>query len=292
MRLDRFRAARAGAVLVASVMLTAAGSACGSADAPVSPRSINGTTADAIVNGSVRLAYSLDLPPGSGPFPAVVLGHGSGQVTRQQLLWLSQQFVARGVAVLRFDKRGVGESTGVYSGVGVGNSVAQFSDLASDIVAAVRFVRGRAEIDARRVGLAGVSQAGWILPIAARELGDAAFMILWSGPVCSVGLEIFYSDLAEFSSVPLADVYARLPSFSGAPGFDPIDTLRVVSTPTLWLLGLDDRSIPVKTTLDNLAALTAGGRPFEWRTYPGLGHSLSPGVWDDIGPWLARMARP
>jgi predicted esterase len=55
------------------------------------------------------------------------------------------------------------------------------------------------------------------------------------------------------------------------------------------LLGLDDHSIPVQTTLANLKRLSADGRPVEWRTYPGLDHQLSPGVWDDIGAWLARF---
>jgi hypothetical protein len=64
-----------------------------------------------------RLAYSLDLPPGAGPFPAAVIGHGSGRVTRDQLKWFSDRLLAAGFATLRFDKRGVGESTGQYSEV-------------------------------------------------------------------------------------------------------------------------------------------------------------------------------
>ena len=166
-----------------------------------------------------------------------------------------------------------------------------FPSLASDIVAAARFLRTRPEIDARRIGLAGVSQAGWILPHAAREMGDAAFVVLLSGPVCSVGLEIFYSDLAEQTSRPLDDVYAVLPSFTGPAGYDPLPVLEALTTPTLWILGLDDRSIPVRTTVDSLTRLAASGKPFEWKTYEGLGHSLSPVVWDDIGRWAERFRR-
>jgi predicted esterase len=47
-----------------------------------------------------------------------------------------------------------------------------------------------------------------------------------------------------------------------------------------------DRSIPVRTTVENLAALSAAGKPFEWKTYPGLGHGLSPAVWSDIDAWV------
>jgi pimeloyl-ACP methyl ester carboxylesterase len=194
-----------------------------------------------------------------------------------------------GFAVLRFDKRGVGASTGTYVFVGTRDSPVVFPELASDIVAGARFLRTRPEIDRRRIGLAGWSQAGWILPHAARQLGDAAFVVLFSGPVCSVGLEIYYSDLAENTTRPLTAVYALLPEFHGAPGYDPLPTLRELSTPALWLLGIDDRSIPIETTVANLRTLAGAGRPFEWRTYEGLGHDLSPRIWKDVEPWVARF---
>src|SRR6188472_577924 len=123
-------------------------------------------------NGDVRLAFTLDLPPGPGPFPAIVAGHGSGKLTRQDVAWFSAQWTRLGFAVLRFDKRGVGESTGTYVFVGTKDSPEVFPQLASDIAAGARFLRTRPEIDPRRIGLSGVSQAGWILPHAARELGD------------------------------------------------------------------------------------------------------------------------
>jgi acetyl esterase/lipase len=167
-------------------------------------------------------------------------------------------------------------------------------ELASDVVAAARFLRAQRGIDPRRVGLSGNSQAGWILPYAARELGDAAFVVLFSGPVCSVGLENYYSDFAENTTRPLDEVNALMPGFNGPPGFDNVPTLERLNTPTLWLLGLEDRSIPIPATLANLQRLRAEGRPFEWRTYEGLGHSLSPQVWDDVARWVApvRNAAP
>jgi pimeloyl-ACP methyl ester carboxylesterase len=240
-------------------------------------------------NGDVHLAYTLDLPHGSGPFPAVVAGHGSGRTRRQDLARFAAEWTRIGFAVLRYDKRGVGESTGTYVFVGARDSPAVFPELASDIVAGVRFLRTRPEIDKQRIGLAGWSQAGWILPHAARELGDAAFVVLFSGPVCSVGLEMYYSDLAENTTRPLPQVYALLPEFHGTPGYDPLPTLRDLNTPALWLLGIDDRSIPIQTTIANLQTLASAGRPFEWRTYEGLGHDLSPRIWEDVGPWVARF---
>ena len=176
-----------------------------------------------------------------------------GSITRH-LTWLASQWTRRGFAVLRFDKRGTGESTGTYVNVGTHDSPTVFPRLASDIVAAVRVSEDTAQVDRRRIGLAGGSQAGWILPIAAQELGDVP-LILLSGPVCSVGLEMYFSDLAENTTRPLSEVNALLPAFHGPPGFDPLPTLKALNTPTLWLLGQDDRSIPIETTLANLKTL-------------------------------------
>lgn len=274
------------AILLAAALAPACRNVGGS-----TPASDTGPLPATFPNGDVRLAFTLDLPPGRPPFPAVVFAHGSGRITRGQLAWAAAEWNRLGFATLRFDKRGVGGSTGAYSGVGVRNSDVMLGLLASDVVAGVRFLRTRQEIDSRRIGLFGNSQAGWILPQAARQLGDAAFMVLYSGPVCSVGLENYYSDLAEFTTRPLSEVYPLLPAFKGPPGYDPVPTLRAVNTPALWLLGTDDRSIPIETTLQNLKVLAAAGKPFEWRTYEGLGHSLSPSVWEDVGPWVARFRR-
>lgn len=279
-----------GGLLPLFVMLvTAFATGCGGA--AVGPSAAAQRTSGFIDNGGVRLAFEIDLPPGAGPFPAVVFGHGSGRITRHELRFLSSRWTALGFAVLRFDKRGVGESTGAYSGVGPSNSVAMFDALASDVAAAARFLRGQPMIDPARVGLSGVSQAGWILPVAARQLGGVAFMVLLAGPVCSVGLENYYSDMVEFSPGSLDDAYARLPAFRGPDGFDPVPVLQSINTPTLWLLGEEDRSIPVKTTVDNLKVLAAAGKPYEWRTYPGMGHSLGAAIWDDIDRWVARFRR-
>lgn len=276
-------------VVIAAAVWTvlAACSTEGHAARPAKPGPLPRT----IRNGDVELAFTLDLPPGPGPFPGVVLGHGSGRITRQELAGFAARWTSLGFAVLRFDKRGTGESTGTFVFVGTKDSPTVFPQLASDVVAAARFMRTRPEIDPRHVGLAGWSQAGWILPLAARELGDAAFVVLFSGPVCSVGLEMYYSDFAENTTRPLDEINPLMPGFKGPPGFDPVPTLQQLNTPALWLLGLADRSIPVQSTLRNLEALAAAGRPFEWRTYEGLDHPLSPRIWDDVAPWVERFKR-
>jgi len=106
-----------------------------------------------------------------------------------------------------------------------------------------------------------------------------------------MGLEMYYSDLAENTTRPLDEVYALLPRFKGPLGYDPVPTLQQVNTPALWLLGLGDRSIPIQSTFENLQALSASGHPFEWRTYEGLDHDLSPRIWADVEPWVERFKR-
>jgi len=78
------------------------------------------------------------------------------------------------VAVLGYDKRGVGGSTGDWN-------TASFDDLAGDVVAAFEYLKTRGDIDPAQIGVLGVSQAGWIMPLAAVRAKDLAFLISISG---------------------------------------------------------------------------------------------------------------
>jgi dienelactone hydrolase len=122
-----------------------------------------------------RLAGTLLLPNKPGPHPAVVMIHGSGPSTRDALWPWADVYARAGIAVLIHDKRGTGASTGSWSG-------ASFEDLAADAHAGLRMLRARPEIDARRVGLHGMSQGGWIAPLVARRAPDVAFIIAESAP--------------------------------------------------------------------------------------------------------------
>src|SRR5205085_9610056 len=82
--------------------------------------------------------------------------------------------IRHGIAVLGYDKRGVGSSTGDWR-------TATFEDLAGDVVAAFQYLKTRRDVDAAQIGLLGVSQAGWIMPIAAVRAHGIAFLISVSG---------------------------------------------------------------------------------------------------------------
>jgi pimeloyl-ACP methyl ester carboxylesterase len=235
-----------------------------------------------------RLSYRLDLPARSGPVPAVVFGHGSGRLNKDSCRFLAPGFLARGFATLCFDKRGVGESTGEYSSVGPANSERMFDLLGEDMAAGVRLLRARTDVDPQRIGLAGASQAGWIIPVAAARVRPA-FMIVLVGPTVSVGEEIFYSDLVEFNEQSLDAAYRKLSAFAGNRGFDPRPVLETLDVPGLWLLGGQDRSIPTPTTVAILDELTSKGRPFSRVVFPDHGHDLSGApLWDEIDRWLSR----
>ena len=274
-------------VLLAAVVGVACGKQASTPTAPSAP-SVNITTGF-FTSGGVQLNYRLDVPSRSGPVPAVVFGHGSGLATKDSCrgFGLADGFVARGYATLCFDKRGVGQSTGQFVQPIPSTSTAVFEVLSSDIAAGVEFLRGRPDIDRNRIGLAGGSQAGWILPLAAQK-SNAAFMLIIVGPTVSYGLEIFYSSIVEVTNAPVEEGYKALPFFSGIHGFDPKPVLESINVPGLWLLGGEDRSIPTPATVAILDQLIASGKPYSHVVFPGMGHNLPPS-WPDIDRWLASI---
>ena len=126
-------------------------------------------------NESVKLAGTLTLPAGPPPWPAMVLVHGSNALTRDVFGPWTRFFAGLGYAVLSYDKRGAGGSTGDWK-------QADFAMLAGDVLAGVRFLQERSDIIPDQIGLWGASQAGWIMPmVAARAPEDIAFMIVHAG---------------------------------------------------------------------------------------------------------------
>jgi len=130
----------------------------------------------------VVLAGTLTLPQGAGPFPAVILVSGSGAQDRDETMFghkpfavLADYLTRRGIAVLRYDDRGFGASTGNFD-------TATSADFASDANAAFAWLRRQPGIDARAIGLAGHSEGALVAPIAAAANPDLAFLVLLAGP--------------------------------------------------------------------------------------------------------------
>ncbi len=125
-------------------------------------------------NGAIQLAGTLVSPLVDGKKPAIILVHGSGAENREYMLPWARFLIRRGVAILGYDKRGVGESTGDWN-------TASVDDLAGDVVAAFEDLKTRSDIDREHIGVLGISQAGWIMPLAAVRAKGLAFLISISG---------------------------------------------------------------------------------------------------------------
>ena len=148
-------------------------------------------------SGTTTLAGTLFLPTTAGRHPALVLVHGSGEQDRNGVLPFARYLVRHGVAILAYDKRGVGSSEGDWR-------TSSFDALADDVLSGVAYLRTRPDIDRKRIGLLGVSQGGWIGPLAASRSRTVALVVSVSGPGVSPAeqtLDLIESEL-RLNGVP------------------------------------------------------------------------------------------
>lgn len=129
-----------------------------------------------------KLAGTLTMPESGGPFAAAILIAGSGPHDRDETVFghkpflvLADYLTRHGIAVLRADKRGIGQSAG-------NGETATTEDFAADVEAALGYLKTRKEIDATKIGLVGHSEGGLIAPIVAAKDKSVAFVVLMAGP--------------------------------------------------------------------------------------------------------------
>ena len=247
-------------------------------------------------------AATLSLPPGAGPFPAVAMVHGSGPRTRDEFDIFSAYLELNGFAVIADDKRGVGQSRGSFPGDLARPGTVEL--LAGDAEREVRFLAKLPQVDPRRVGLYGDSQAGWISALAASREPAVRWVISNSGPTTTVGETDYWGSLAGESESPPSGTRAQMLKQvrqGGRSGFDPAPALRKLTIPALWMFGADDRNVPTELCVERLEALKPG-HDFSWAVLPtahtplvlptGLLSSLpqSPGFdagfFPAVGAWL------
>jgi pimeloyl-ACP methyl ester carboxylesterase len=130
----------------------------------------------------IRLAGTLTRPKGVGKPPVVILISGSGpqdrnsEIMKHQPFWVLADFLStHGIAVLRYDERGVGESEGKFGG-------ATSEDFASDVMAAIEYLKKRKDVNKDRIGLIGHSEGGMIAPMVAVQSKDVKGIVLMAGP--------------------------------------------------------------------------------------------------------------
>jgi pimeloyl-ACP methyl ester carboxylesterase len=147
-----------------------------------------------LLNGEIKLAGTLTVPEGKGPFPAVIMITGSGTQNRDEEIFgfklfriIADHLTRRGIAVLRCDDRGLGSQgvPGRYTSL----------DFSGDVVAQAAYLRGRAEIAPDQIGLFGHSEGGIIAPMAAQNRdSNFAFMVLMAGTAVS-GKEVLLEQI-------------------------------------------------------------------------------------------------
>ena len=135
------------------------------------------------------LVGTLTIPKGEGQFPAMVLVSGSGQQNRDEELmnhrpfWVIADYCAlHGIAVLRYDDRGIGGSTGEVEN-------ATSLDFSYDAEAAFDYLRNRKEINASKVGILGHSEGGVINFMVSARRPEVAFLVSLAGPSVN-GIEV------------------------------------------------------------------------------------------------------
>ena len=262
--------------------------------------------------GEATLAATLTLPEGPGPFPVLVAVHGSSGGTRRDPLHehLHALLPDAGVAVLTYDRRGEGRSTG--------DAASSFEPLVEDAGAVVTAVRERVGVEASRVSLWGFSQGGWIAPLTAVRDPSVRALILVSPSGVTPGRQMAYAtarvlrlrgvDDRAVRSVSalrrrLDDAYRRgeqrtlvgeLDAIRSQPWFpdaylpDPADpeddawteqvdldvapTAAQLRIPVLITHGEDDRWVPVAESVEIWRRAYRGPR-LDVARLPGTGHS-------------------
>jgi uncharacterized protein len=133
-------------------------------------------------NGKVNLAATLTMPMGVGPFPAALLLGGSGPNDRDETIASHKPFLVladfltkKGVAVLRYDKRGIAKSTGNYA-------EATIENFTQDAQAALAYLKSRQEVDRKRVGIIGHSEGGILASLVAMGSNEVNWMVLLAAP--------------------------------------------------------------------------------------------------------------
>jgi uncharacterized protein len=230
----------------------------------------------------ITLAGSILRP--KNPFAAVVIVHGSDPVKRE--MEFAKRLAKEGIAVLTYDKRGVGESGGVYVGPSVGTNnidTTNLNLLSSDVNEAVKILQTYLKEKKITIGLVGFSQAGWIIPITASKKPQIEFMVLFSCPTITTLEQLrfqFYTNGNNNFWGNHTDADAREHTKNDPDKYqfaatDPKKTLNTLSIPGLWLFGEKDIQIPVKLCIEQLNTFKVQGKPFEYALFPTLGHNTA-----------------
>lgn len=215
---------------------------------------------------------------------AVVIVHGSGQEKR--MLEFATTLANNGIAVLTYDKRGVGESEGVYAGPEVGTNNVDFANLnllSLDASEAVNTLSKYLSSKKISIGLIGGSQAGWIIPLSAEKNKKVRFITIFSGSLITAKEQLrfqFYTNgNANFWDTHTEED-ARKHVFNDPDKYEFADTdikniLSNLSIPGFWIFGGKDIQVPVNLSIEYLDQLKSKGKNYDYKLFPTLGHNTA-----------------
>jgi len=271
----------------------------------------------------ITLAGTLTLPQEGKKFPVAVLVTGSGPQNRNEELLghkpffvLSDYLTRNGIAVLRFDDRGVGESIGKFE-------TATLDDFASDASAAVNYLKTRKEINPKKIGVIGHSEGGTIaFMLASNKNNGLAYIVSMAGMaipgdsllrmqryLLSKAMGISDENIAKNEKM-VEDITAKqmaTPEIKSIINCNPAAALTKIKCPVLALNGEKDLQVPADINLDRIKALVKD--KVTAKKYPNLNHlfqhcatglpteygnieeTMSPEVLNDIATWIKRVTR-
>jgi len=267
-----------------------------------------------IGKGDSGLPGTLTLPPGPGPFPGLVLVHGSGPHDRDETVGPNKPFrdlanglASRGVAVLRYDKRSYALPLSL---LGVANSITTREEVVDDAAAAATWLRSRPEIDPKRVFLLGHSLGGTLVPrIAARDPDIAGFVILAGSAramedviveqltyIASLDGEVSDEEAHRLDDMKAQVARVKDPALSadtpaqglpfGVPasywldlrGYDPPQAARDVPRPMLVLQGERDYQVTLVDDFRLWREALESRTDVRFKSYPALNHLFMEGT--------------
>jgi dipeptidyl aminopeptidase/acylaminoacyl peptidase len=278
------------------------------------------------------MAGTLTLPKGRAHrIPAVITISGSGPQDRDESLTgmrgyrpfreLAEQLATRGIAVLRYDDRGFGASTGVYA-------TATSADFANDTRAVISFLRNRPEIDPERIFLVGHSEGGMIAPMVAAEDAKLRGIVLLAAPAHTGSRILAYQtrhsvdlqtqktqverdSLYRIGLQTLDSMAAQQPWLQYFRSYDPLPVVRKVRVPVLIVHGATDRQVTAEqASLLADALRAAGNRDVAVHVLPAVNHlflsdpvgnvagyaslptrTVVPQLWQIVGDWIANKSK-
>lgn len=228
------------------------------------------------------LAGLLFMPPGAAPCPAAVIIHGSG-TSRRNSYWystLTSELLDRGIAVLLPDKRGSEQSGGDWRS-------ASFADLATDTRAAVEYLVALNEARFTRIGVVGMSQGGWIAPVAASQDRRIEFVVSFSGATVTPPEQLYFEEVHNLQQVGFLPGVSHLIAgmsttyiqhvgqrefWNEISKFDPLPYWQELDVEALLLFGADDSNVPVAESVERIEAL--GLPSIGTVVFEGSGHAL------------------